>query len=143
LPTKTGPWGVGFGAVIWMLTPPELGDGTLDGNFYTDPTTGKPDLTRPKPQPHHNTGIPPIDKLQKLFGQAEQTASPLVLDLNGDGVKALGISAGVYFDHDGNGFAQLSGWVSPDDGLLVWDRNGNGQIDDGSELFGAVKGVGG
>ena len=74
--------------------------------------------------------------LNDLFDQSQQQASPLILDLNGDGVKTLGMDAGVYFDHDGNGFAQLTGWVSPEDGLLVWDRNGNGQIDDGSELFG-------
>jgi hypothetical protein len=42
----------------------------------------------------------------------------------------------VYFDHDGNGFAQLTGWVGANDGLLVWDRNGNGVIDNGGELFG-------
>jgi len=51
-------------------------------------------------------------------------------------VKTLNTEAGIYFDHDGDGFAQLTGWVSPEDGLLVWDRNSNGQIDDGSELFG-------
>ncbi|WP_220396303.1 calcium-binding protein [Arenimonas terrae] len=41
------------------------------------------------------------------------------------------------FDHDGDGVRTASGWTSPDDGLLVLDRNGNGQIDGGQELFGA------
>ena len=45
-------------------------------------------------------------------------------------------TSGIFFDHDGDGFAEETGWVGKDDGLLVWDRNGNGQIDDGSELFG-------
>jgi Ca2+-binding RTX toxin-like protein len=61
---------------------------------------------------------------------------PLVFDLDGDGFDTLGQSAVTYFDHDGNGFAELSGWVGGDDGLLVMDRNGNGRIDSGRELFG-------
>ncbi len=39
-------------------------------------------------------------------------------------------------DHNSNGFAEKSGWVGEDDGLLVLDRNGNGTIDNGKELFG-------
>ncbi|WP_423358995.1 calcium-binding protein [Pseudomonas citronellolis] len=77
-----------------------------------------------------------IPELQKDFKDSEQNASPLILDLDGDGVETLGKDAGIHFDHDGNGFAELSGWVGKDDGLLVLDRNGNGEIDDGSELFG-------
>ncbi|MDR1349171.1 MAG: hypothetical protein LBJ59_00030, partial [Zoogloeaceae bacterium] len=42
----------------------------------------------------------------------------------------------VLFDHDGDGIKTGTGWVKGDDGFLVLDRNGNGQIDDGSELFG-------
>jgi hypothetical protein len=42
-------------------------------------------------------------------------------------------NSGVYFDHDNNSFAEQSGWVGKDDGLLVFDKNNNGKIDDGSE----------
>ncbi|MBA1330051.1 hypothetical protein QQ73_02295, partial [Candidatus Endoriftia persephone str. Guaymas] len=35
-----------------------------------------------------------------------------------------------------DGFAELTGWVGSDDGLLVIDRNGNGLIDNGAELLG-------
>jgi Ca2+-binding RTX toxin-like protein len=91
-----------------------------------------------KPQPNTSLGddlSALIYSLQELFDQAE-LASPLVLDLDNDGVETLPTSAGTYFDHDGNGFAELTGWVGADDGLLVLDRNGNGAIDDGRELFG-------
>ena len=61
---------------------------------------------------------------------------PLALDLDGDGIETVAASAGVLFDHDGNGIKTASGWVKDDDGLLVLDRNGNGTVDNGGELFG-------
>ena len=63
---------------------------------------------------------------------------PLVLDLDGDGVETFGITTDtqVLFDSNGNGIKTATGWVSSDDGILVLDRNGNGLIDNGSELFG-------
>ncbi|MDP1573224.1 MAG: calcium-binding protein, partial [Pseudomonadota bacterium] len=64
-------------------------------------------------------------------------SSPIILDLDGDGVETTAATAGAYFDHAGDGFAERSGWVGGGDGLLVWDRNGNGAIDDGGELFGS------
>jgi hypothetical protein len=63
-------------------------------------------------------------------------ASPIVLDLNGDGVSTLSYSSGVQFDIHASGHKVQTGWVSSTDGLLVLDRNRNGVIDSGSELFG-------
>lgn len=77
-----------------------------------------------------------ITDLQSLFHTAEITTSPLILDLDGDGVETISKNASIHFDHDGNRFAENTGWVGKDDGLLVWDRNGNGKIDNGGELFG-------
>ena len=70
------------------------------------------------------------------FITATDTRSPLIIDLDGDGVETTTVEKGTHFDHDGNGFAERSGWVGKDDGLLVRDINGNGQIDNGTELFG-------
>ncbi|OPY12040.1 MAG: Bifunctional hemolysin/adenylate cyclase precursor [Syntrophus sp. PtaB.Bin138] len=78
-----------------------------------------------------------LNHLRDLFNAAEAVISPIVLDLDGDGVETTGVKAGVYFDHDANGFAEQTGWAKPDDGLLVLDRNGNGAIDSGRELFGS------
>lgn len=63
---------------------------------------------------------------------------PLVLDLDGDGLETLGINTTnpILFDHNGDGVKTATGWVKPDDGFLVFDRNGNGTIDSGRELFG-------
>ncbi len=60
----------------------------------------------------------------------------LVLDLGGNGIITTGLTAGIHFDHDGDGFRELSGFVNSEDGLLVLDRNGDGKINDGGELFG-------
>ena len=65
------------------------------------------------------------------------SATPVVLDLNGDGIRTLSIDAGVQFDILANGQATQTGWVSPGDGILVMDRNGDQIINDGSELFGS------
>ncbi|MDR3055827.1 MAG: hypothetical protein LBU53_10590, partial [Zoogloeaceae bacterium] len=63
---------------------------------------------------------------------------PLALDLDGDGIETIGIGGRntVLFDHNANGIKTGTGWLKPDDGFLVLDRNGNGKIDSGRELFG-------
>ncbi|MBK6639330.1 MAG: hypothetical protein IPG34_17770, partial [Rhodocyclaceae bacterium] len=63
---------------------------------------------------------------------------PLTLDLDNDGLETVGITpiAPILFDHDGDGIKSATGWIKPDDALLVFDRDGNGLIDNGSELFG-------
>jgi len=63
---------------------------------------------------------------------------PLTFDLDGDGVETIPENGldGVLFDHNADGVKTATGWVSPDDGFLVRDINGNGTIDSGRELFG-------
>lgn len=68
--------------------------------------------------------------------EARNIFSPIVFDLDGDGIETISQSEGAYFDHDKNGLAEKTGWVDQDDGLLVLDRNQDGIINDGSELFG-------
>jgi Ca2+-binding RTX toxin-like protein len=64
--------------------------------------------------------------------------SPIILDLDGDGVEMKKLKKGAYFDVDGDGHADRVGWTGTGDGFLVIDRNGDGKITDGSELtFGA------
>jgi|GEM_PF-2830209 len=65
-----------------------------------------------------------------------QRVDPLALDLDGDGIETVSANAGITFDFDGDGLKTGTGWVKGDDGLLVLDRNGNGAIDNGGELFG-------
>lgn len=61
---------------------------------------------------------------------------PLALDLNGDGViSTLPLAKGVHFDLDNSGFAEKTAWIGAEDGVLTLDRNGNGRVDNGAELF--------
>ena len=61
----------------------------------------------------------------KGLGLGGAPDTPLVLDLDGDGVETISFMRDIHFDHDGDGFAEKSGWVGIDDALLVRDINGN------------------
>ena len=61
---------------------------------------------------------------------------PLILDLDGDGLEITPLSAGILFDANGDSIKTGTAWAGADDGMLVWDRNANGLIDSGAELFG-------
>ncbi|MBB3219507.1 SdrD B-like domain-containing protein [Pseudoduganella umbonata] len=70
--------------------------------------------------------------------------TPIAIDLDGNGIQTIarGDFAGS-FDLLGTGSAIKSGWLSSGDAFLAIDTNGNGSIDDISELFGgATKGSG-
>ena len=59
---------------------------------------------------------------------------PVVLDLDGDGVELANISHSPGFDFFDQGYVLATGWVTGGDGILVLDENGNGVVDDGSEI---------
>ncbi|HEX6902698.1 MAG TPA: hypothetical protein VF789_23470 [Thermoanaerobaculia bacterium] len=67
-------------------------------------------------------------------------ASPVILDLGGNGFHLAGFENGVSFDINGDHVKERIGWTRPDadDAFLVLDRNRNGKVDDGLELFGNV-----
>ena len=60
---------------------------------------------------------------------------PLIFDLGDDGYNIHKKADGAYFDLDCDGFAEKVNWTSRD-AILAIDLNGNGTIDDGSEVFG-------
>ena len=69
---------------------------------------------------------------------ASTKTSPIVIDLNGDGVKTISRKDNkIYFDLDNNKFAQNTSWIDSNDGILInksliTDNN----ITNGSQLFG-------
>jgi hypothetical protein len=71
--------------------------------------------------------------------ECTQGASPIVVDLVGDGFAFTDPGSGVQFDLLGNGHNVQTAWTSGGrDAFLALDRSGNGLIDGGKELFGNV-----
>lgn len=67
-----------------------------------------------------------------------QGISPIVIDVSGNGFDLTDANGGVMFDINSNGVPDPISWTSAysDDAWLVLDRNSNGTIDNGSEMFG-------
>ncbi len=106
----------------------------------TDP--GTQNISRQLGKARQRAGIPspsdrPIEDIKKKAGTASTIPSPIAIDLDGDGIETVSVANGTLFDHAADGFAERTGWVSGDDGLLARDINGNGTIDSGRELFGS------
>ncbi|WP_460844414.1 beta strand repeat-containing protein, partial [Noviherbaspirillum agri] len=134
-----GPWAPAVGAAVGLAFEEKWKQAYDEAKRAYEESTGRKslgDYYRP------DAGAPRIDpKCGSDYNAAQNwqpRRDPLTLDLDGDGIETVGASLTnpILFDHDGDGVKRGTGWVKPDDGFLVIDRDGNGKIDNGSELFG-------
>jgi hypothetical protein len=76
------------------------------------------------------------------IGQGEvQQSDPITFDLDGDGIELTSYGTGARFDILGKGSPVNTAFVTGGDAFLAIDRNGNGSIDSGKELFGDQNGA--
>lgn len=70
-----------------------------------------------------------------------QQGDPIVFDLDGDGIELSNYQNGARFDLMGAGRAQQTAFVNGGDAFLALDRNKDGVINSGLELFGEQHGA--
>jgi Ca2+-binding RTX toxin-like protein len=60
---------------------------------------------------------------------------PIAIDLDGDGFHFQDVDdSNVFFEVNGEGWKRRMAWTEPGDGLLAYDRDGNGKIDRSDEI---------
>ena len=74
----------------------------------------------------------PISDLNALIST---TVDPIVLDLGSPGISFTSVNNGVSFDINGDGTKDQVAWTAANDGILAYDVNGSGAIENGTELF--------
>ena len=107
--------------------------GFTDVDAATDTCTLTADYPPPPQQP------PPSGTPQTCNNATDGTCeSPIIINLEGGAYALSGADDPVMFDLDANGIPERITWTAAGTPLafLALDRNGNGIIDDGSELFG-------
>lgn len=109
------------------------------GLWPTGNTVSFADVIAPRAyDPAYECSLLGADYAWNGFECVYSPGSPIILDAARDGYKLTSVDEGVRFDLNADGVPELVAWTraGSDDGFLAMDRNGNGRIDDGAELFG-------
>ena len=114
-------------------SPPPTYDTCVSVNWYWNFTTGTCSQTQCAPRKCSAQTYWDSD-----YCRCVNTESPVLVDVNGDGFRLTDAAGGVAFDLDADGTPERLAWTAPraDDAWLALDRDGDGRIADGRELFG-------
>ena len=133
--SSTGPATASFGKGYWKAPTVFL----RPSSKYYKGAICLPKYSQPDPlQKSYSGNTRPSPVCNSNFRASQASGSPLILDLDGDGIEITQRSdtRPILFDLNADGIRTNFAWAAADDGLLVLDRDGNGRIDNGSELFG-------
>jgi hypothetical protein len=100
-----------------------FGSGTSIGNNQNKPSGG------PQNTNHHNTDKKSNPGNYDKNGDPGFAMSPILLDLDGDGIQITDASKSTQFvDAGGDGLLHRSAWAAAGNGVLFFDAGGDGQI---------------
>ncbi|MCR8685691.1 hypothetical protein CUREO10432_09090, partial [Campylobacter ureolyticus] len=66
----------------------------------------------------------------------EDEVSPIIIDMNKNSITSSAIDSLTHFDHNNDSLREKTAWIDSGDSFLALDKNNNGLIDNGAELFG-------
>ncbi|HEX6083095.1 MAG TPA: hypothetical protein VF266_01130 [Thermoanaerobaculia bacterium] len=124
---------VGAGCIVKDLGQEGTETGTKCASFDYDLGCPDPDEPLPPVTPKDPTPEPPDGE-----GQVPGGHTPIVIDVGGAGYRFTSVAQGVRFDVRNDGTPVQISWtrLGVENAFLALDRNGNGRIDSGAELFG-------
>ncbi|MBB3539883.1 VCBS domain-containing protein [Rhizobium sp. BK399] len=127
----------GLAAVVQYLMASDIGDAgatlafTGMGNTYVYQQTG----ATAGGTLVELSGVTLANVYASMGSAATFAIDPIILDLDHNGVALTTLDHGVQFDINADGHKDQIAWTAGSDGILAFDVDGNGKIDNGSEIF--------